>query len=151
MAAAAEGASCWWRMECAREWKAGREGDEMKAGAPVEAMTSERSGSAVRRCESAAASSPGEDSGGGDSTAVVVVATDFPLAGVLLTILRERKEILPAVMSAAPAPPPPPPPEGRGVAAALVLTIAKVGCWRRDGVDYWTVEGSSWPFCRVVP
>uniref|UniRef100_I1Q0D5 Uncharacterized protein n=1 Tax=Oryza glaberrima TaxID=4538 RepID=I1Q0D5_ORYGL len=44
MAAAAEGASCWWRMECAREWKAGRERDQMKAGASVEAMTSERSG-----------------------------------------------------------------------------------------------------------
>uniref|UniRef100_A0A0E0A6H5 Uncharacterized protein n=1 Tax=Oryza glumipatula TaxID=40148 RepID=A0A0E0A6H5_9ORYZ len=44
MAAAAEGASCWWRMECAKEWKAGRERDQMKAGASVEAMTSERSG-----------------------------------------------------------------------------------------------------------
>jgi hypothetical protein len=52
MAAAAEGASCWWRMECAREWKAGRERDQMKAGASVEAMTSERSGSAVWRLAS---------------------------------------------------------------------------------------------------
>uniref|UniRef100_A0A0E0HMF5 Uncharacterized protein n=1 Tax=Oryza nivara TaxID=4536 RepID=A0A0E0HMF5_ORYNI len=50
MAAAAEGASCWWRMECAREWKAGRERDQMKAGASVEAMTSERSGKIGGRC-----------------------------------------------------------------------------------------------------
>ena len=48
MEAAAERANCWWR----KEWKVGREGNQMKAGASVEAMTSERSGSAVWRLAS---------------------------------------------------------------------------------------------------
>lgn len=99
MASAAEVASCWYRIERAREWNAGREGVAVKVGASVLAMTAVRRGSAAWRWRSAAASSPGDDSagstGGGGAcgaSARAVVAKGF--ADAVLTILRERKEIL---------------------------------------------------------
>jgi len=86
-------------MERAREWNAGREGVAAKVGASVEAMTAARRGSAVWRWRRAAASSPGLDSAGstggaGAGGARAVVAQGFAFADGVLTILRERKEIL---------------------------------------------------------
>lgn len=130
-------------MERAREWKAGREGLEVKAGASVEAMTSERSGSAAARWRSAAASSPGADSAGstgagGAGGGMVATARGLAADGVL-TILRERKEILAVAVAAA---------EGRGGAADLVLAIALGGGGRRRG-PWMSVEESGW-LCSVL-
>jgi hypothetical protein len=76
-------------MERASEWNAGRGGEEAKAGALVEEMTTDRSGSAAWRWRNAASISPGEESAGGGGGTVVVVVRGL-LAG-FLTILRERK------------------------------------------------------------
>jgi hypothetical protein len=120
-------------MERAREWKAGMEGVKVKAGASVEAMTADRSESTAERWRSAAASSPGTDSAGSAGAIGAgggTVTTVRGLAGGVLTILRERKEIFAVAVAVAAA-------QGRGVAADLVLGIA-LGDGRRRGP--WTEE-----------
>jgi hypothetical protein len=103
MASAGVVAWCWLWMVGAWVWIAGREGEAAKVGASVEAMTAERRGSAAWRWRSADAISPGEESAGstggrgagagaGAGGATAAVARGF--AGGVLTILRERNEIL---------------------------------------------------------
>jgi hypothetical protein len=107
------------------------EGVKVKAGASVEAMTAERSGSTAERWRSAVASSPGADSAGSAGATGAgggTVTTVSGLAGGVLTILRERKEIFTVAVAVAAA-------EGWGVAADLVLGIALGDGLMDGGVD----------------
>nr|CAB3464430.1 unnamed protein product [Digitaria exilis] len=86
-------------MERASEWNAGRDGEAAKVGVSEEAITAESRGSATWRWRSAAAISPGEERAGstggrGAGAGGGTAAAARGLAGGVLTILRERKEIL---------------------------------------------------------